>query len=142
MLTLRTTSKATARTSRPSPAGNFVQGAALRQGLLGSGTAAGIAPLAHIAAYKVCPSPEECHDSYISCAMEESIHDGVDVINISLGGGSDANTTFDKDPIAIGAFRAMAKGIVVVTAGGNDGPKQVFFIFRYWPKFLIFSFYP
>jgi subtilisin family serine protease len=116
-------------------AGNFAPGAALRpQGGPGTGTAAGIAPLAHIAAYKVCPSapedddevPKPCYASFIACGIEEAIHDGVDVINISLGSSPQSNTTlerFDMDPVAIGAFRAMANGIVVVTAGGNDGPK-------------------
>jgi subtilisin family serine protease len=52
--------------------------------------------------------------------MEEAIHDGVDVINLSLG--SQANVTFDKHPIAIAAFKAMARGVLVVSAAGNSGP--------------------
>ncbi|CAL5013991.1 unnamed protein product [Urochloa decumbens] len=103
-------------------AGNFVGGASLPGGL-GSGTAAGIAPLAHIAAYKVCSDEDVtsvCNDASISCGVEEAVHDGVDVINLSLG--SRTNMTLDADPVAIAAFSAMAKGIVVVTAAGNYGP--------------------
>ncbi|TVT98870.1 hypothetical protein EJB05_55808, partial [Eragrostis curvula] len=105
-------------------AGNFVEGASLPGGL-GPGTAAGIAPLAHISVYKVCTGDEDernpCPDSSISCGIEEAVHDGVDVINLSLG--SKANLSFDMDVVAIGAFNAMAKGILVVAAAGNSGPE-------------------
>ncbi|RLN28677.1 hypothetical protein C2845_PM05G28750 [Panicum miliaceum] len=103
-------------------AGNFVEGASLPGGL-GSGTAAGIAPLAHLAVYKVCSDEDDdsrCDNSSISCGMEEAVQDGEDVINLSLG--SRTNTTFNMDPIAIGAFNALAKGILVVSAAGNGGP--------------------
>nr|CAB3481674.1 unnamed protein product [Digitaria exilis] len=42
--------------------------------------------------------------------MEEVIHDGVDLINISLGTGANDTDGFDMDLVAIGAFNAMAKG--------------------------------
>ncbi|KAG9160732.1 hypothetical protein Leryth_022319, partial [Lithospermum erythrorhizon] len=47
------------------------------------------------------------------------IEDGVDVISYSLGGGS---STFDEDPLYVGAFSAMRKGIFVSTSAGNEGP--------------------
>jgi len=53
--------------------------------------------------------------------MDAAIKDGVDVISLSLGGN--ATFRFDHDPIAIGAFSAVAKGITVVCAAGNNGPK-------------------
>ncbi|KAF8753077.1 hypothetical protein HU200_011730 [Digitaria exilis] len=43
-------------------------------------------------------------------SMEEVIHDGVDLINISLGTGANDTDGFDMDLVAIGAFNAMAKG--------------------------------
>jgi hypothetical protein len=52
--------------------------------------------------------------------MEEAVHDGVDVINLSIG--SSLKKAFDQDPIAIGAFNAVAKGILVVASAGNYGP--------------------
>uniref|UniRef100_J3MN51 Subtilisin-like protease n=1 Tax=Oryza brachyantha TaxID=4533 RepID=J3MN51_ORYBR len=98
-------------------AGNFVDGAAMDG--LGAGTAAGIAPGAHIAMYKVC-TDEGCSGAALLAGQDEAIKDGVDVLSLSLG----ANQVFqyDEDPIAIGAFSAVAKGIVVVCAAGNNGP--------------------
>lgn len=99
-------------------AGNFVAGAS-RNGLA-AGTAAGIAPGAHVAMYKVCTGAG-CTDSAVLAGMDAAIRDGVDVISISIGGN--ATLPFDHDPVAIGAFSAVAKGITVVCAAGNNGPK-------------------
>ncbi|CAM0907575.1 unnamed protein product [Alopecurus aequalis] len=97
-------------------AGNFVTGASYHG--LGTGTAAGIAPSAHIAMYKVC-SPSGCEDADVAAGMDAAIKDGVDVLSISIGGSSDR---FDEDPVAIGAFSAVSKGIIVVCVAGNSGP--------------------
>ncbi|XP_039797950.1 subtilisin-like protease [Panicum virgatum] len=100
-------------------AGNFVAGAS-RDGMA-AGTAAGVAPGAHVAMYKVCTG-KGCSDSAVLAGMDAAaIKDGVDVISLSLGGN--ATFRFDHDPIAIGAFSAVAKGITVVCAAGNNGPK-------------------
>ncbi|PIN06173.1 Cucumisin [Handroanthus impetiginosus] len=96
-------------------AGNFVRGANLSG--LANGTAVGIAPLAHLAMYKVC-SPG-CSESDILAAMDAAIEDGVDVLSISLGGPS---RPFHEDNIALGAFSAMEKGIFVSSSAGNYGP--------------------
>uniref|UniRef100_A0ACD5TAE1 Uncharacterized protein n=1 Tax=Avena sativa TaxID=4498 RepID=A0ACD5TAE1_AVESA len=85
---------------------------------LGRGTAAGTAPGAHLAMYKVCDS-EGCFESDILAGMDAALKDGVDVLSLSLGGPS---LPLDKDLIAIGAFGVMSKGIPVVCAGGNSGP--------------------
>ncbi|KAG9141736.1 hypothetical protein Leryth_018116 [Lithospermum erythrorhizon] len=97
-------------------AGNFVSNA----NVLGqaNGTAAGIAPRAHVAMYKVCLL-WDCESSTIMAALDAAIEDGVDVISYSLGGGS---STFDEDPLYVGAFSAMRKGIFVSTSAGNEGP--------------------
>ena len=50
---------------------------------------------------------------------EAAIHDGVDILSVSLGSGQEEYIT---DGIAIGAFLAMERGILVVAAAGNDGP--------------------
>ncbi|KAL3499649.1 hypothetical protein ACH5RR_038742 [Cinchona calisaya] len=96
-------------------AGNFVKGA----NVLGNanGTAAGVAPLAHLAIYKVCTT--SCSESDILAAMDIAIDDGVDILSISLGGSSIA---FHDDNIALGAFSAMEKGIFVSCSAGNNGP--------------------
>ncbi|EPS72026.1 serine protease, partial [Genlisea aurea] len=97
-------------------AGNFVPGA----NFLGSanGTSIGIAPRAHIAMYRVCFT-DGCQESDIAAGLDAAIDDGVDILSISLGGNS---AVYDVDPIAIGSFRAVEKGIFVSCSAGNSGP--------------------
>lgn len=83
-----------------------------------NGTAAGMAPYAHLSIYKVC-SKRGCVASDILAGMDRAIADGVDVMSLSLGGPS---TPYYSDSIAVGAFSAMVKGIFVSCAGGNAGP--------------------
>ncbi|KAG9159587.1 hypothetical protein Leryth_013575 [Lithospermum erythrorhizon] len=84
-----------------------------------NGTAAGIAPLSHIAMYNVCPAGG-CSESSILAAMDTAIDDGVDVLSISLGGKEPRH--FYSDNLAIGSFSAMKKGIFLSLAAGNMGP--------------------
>ncbi|RVX14713.1 Subtilisin-like protease SBT5.4 [Vitis vinifera] len=86
-------------------------------------TAGGGSPGARVAAYKVCwPQVNNggCFDADIMAAFDAAIHDGVDVLSVSLGG--DASDYF-TDGLAIGSFHAVKRGIVVVSSAGNDGPK-------------------
>ncbi|XP_059661690.1 subtilisin-like protease [Cornus florida] len=96
-------------------AGNFVEGA----NVFGqaNGTAVGMAPRAHLAIYKVCGAG--CSESAILAAMDTAVEDEVDVLSLSLGGGS---SPFYADGIALGAFGAMQKGIFVSCSAGNSGP--------------------
>uniref|UniRef100_A0A6J0PB25 Subtilisin-like protease SBT1.2 n=1 Tax=Elaeis guineensis var. tenera TaxID=51953 RepID=A0A6J0PB25_ELAGV len=97
-------------------AGMFVANAnALGQA---TGTAAGMAPYAHLAVYKVC-TEIGCFISDMLAGLDNAINDGVDVLSLSLGGYS---LPFFNDGIAIGAFRAVEKGIFVSCAAGNEGP--------------------
>ncbi|XP_047084591.1 subtilisin-like protease 4 [Lolium rigidum] len=100
-------------------AGNFVSDASA--GGLGRGTASGIAPGAHLAMYRVC-TLLGCYISDIVAGFDEAVKDGVDVISVSLGPVYNVNYTID--PVSIGAFNAVAKGVVVVAAAGNNGPKS------------------
>nr|GMC55496.1 subtilisin-like protease SBT5.4 [Ipomoea batatas] len=100
--------------------GSFVPGASISGA--GNGTAKGGSPGARVAAYKICwPTTKDggCYDSDVMKAIDAAIHDGVDVISMSLGG--DPGDYFN-DGIAIGAFHAVRKGIAVVCSAGNSGP--------------------
>lgn len=87
------------------------------------GTAIGIAPKARIAMYKVLFFDDD--KSYTAAAtdvlagMDQAIEDGVDVMSLSLGF---IETLFEENPIAIGAFAALKKGIFVSCSAGNNGP--------------------
>ncbi|MCD7453519.1 hypothetical protein HAX54_021219 [Datura stramonium] len=82
------------------------------------GTARGMAPQARIASYKVCWN-EICAGSDILAAFDRAIMDGVDLLSVSLSNNS---TTYYGDAIALGAFAAMEKGILVSCSAGNAGP--------------------
>ncbi|XP_061354871.1 subtilisin-like protease SBT5.4 [Gastrolobium bilobum] len=100
--------------------GNFVPGANVFG--LGNGTAKGGSPKSRVATYKVCWQPidgNECFDADIMAAFDMAIHDGVDVLSLSLGGN--AADYFD-DGLSIGAFHAVKKGIPVICSAGNSGP--------------------
>jgi len=97
-------------------AGKFVQGASVLGS--GNGTAAGMAPRAHLAMYKVC-NEQGCYGSDILAGLEAAIADGVDILSMSLGGHPQP---FHEDIIAIGTFSAMKKGIFVSCSAGNSGP--------------------
>ncbi|KAJ8763376.1 hypothetical protein K2173_002259 [Erythroxylum novogranatense] len=88
------------------------------------GTAIGIAPLARIAMYKVLffGSDLKSYDAAatdVLAGMDQAIEDGVDVLSLSLGF---IETPFYENPIAIGAFAAIKKGIFVACSAGNGGP--------------------
>eukprot|EP00253_Pinus_taeda_P004593 PITA_04593 len=88
---------------------------------LANGSARGGSPTSRIAVYKVC-SAQGCQGSAILAALDDAVHDGVDVISISLGVSWIFQNDFLSDPISIGAFHAFQKGILVVCSAGNEGP--------------------
>jgi subtilisin family serine protease len=81
----------------------------------------GVAPHANLIAYKACEETEDCRFSWLLAAINQAVADGVDVINYSIGGPtSDPWTTTD----AVAMLNAREAGVVVVVAGGNEGPRD------------------
>nr|GMD85723.1 subtilisin-like protease SBT3.9 isoform X1 [Ipomoea batatas] len=100
-------------------AGASIEGASFAE--LAKGLARGGAPLARIAAYKVCWSFGGCSSADILAAFDDAISDGVDLISVSLG-SLPPLSSYVEDPVAIGSFHAVTKGIPVVCSAGNIGP--------------------
>ncbi|CAM8887922.1 unnamed protein product [Rhodiola kirilowii] len=82
------------------------------------GVAAGMAPKARLAAYKVCWNAG-CYDADILAAFDAAVSDGVDVISLSVGG---VVVPYYLDAIAIAAFGASNAGVFVSASAGNGGP--------------------
>ena len=80
------------------------------------GQLVGVSPKAKILAYKVSENGEAVSSDLIIKAIDKSIEDGADIINISLG----VNKTNASIEHAVN--RALEKEIFVVVAAGNDGP--------------------
>lgn len=99
-------------------AGMFADGAQILG--MDAGIAAGTAPHAHLAVYKVCTNNTYCLDADILAGIDQAIHDGVDVLSISLG--SDEKRNFYQSTTAMGTLAAVERGIFVSCAGGNAGP--------------------
>ncbi|XP_030453729.1 subtilisin-like protease SBT4.15 [Syzygium oleosum] len=87
---------------------------------IAKGTARGGVPSARIAMYKVCWG-NGCSDMDLLAGFDHAIADGVDLISVSIGGPS---KDFFSDPIAIGSFHAMKRGVLTSCSGGNDGPSD------------------
>jgi subtilisin family serine protease len=82
----------------------------------GNGTLKGVASEATILAYKVLDDWGYGTSEWIISAMERAVLDGADIISMSLGGSGNPN---DAESIAVD--NAVADGVVVVIAAGNDG---------------------
>ncbi|KAI4312414.1 hypothetical protein MLD38_037224 [Melastoma candidum] len=55
-------------------------------------------------------------------AFDDTIHNGANVLSLSLGPGQDIIETEELDGIAVGFSPAVMEGITVVCAAGNYGP--------------------
>ena len=83
------------------------------------GDMSGIAPGAWLGSYNVFPNDIlNARSEDILNAVEAAVDDGMDVLNLSLGGGYHGN----NDLLAIGLDNAVAAGVVVAVAAGNSGP--------------------
>ncbi|XP_027171602.1 CO(2)-response secreted protease-like [Coffea eugenioides] len=108
-------------------AGNPARGAFYHG--LAKGIARGGFPGSRIAAYRVCSHLYGCYGSAILKAFDDcrrffndAIADGVDILSVSAG--IVTRKDFLTDPITIGAFHAVEKGILVVCSAGNRGLEE------------------
>ncbi|WP_299742471.1 S8 family serine peptidase [uncultured Rossellomorea sp.] len=80
----------------------------------------GVAPDADIYAYKVLGPYGSGAMSIVMAGIEKAVEDGMDVINLSLGGSSIS----PLDPTSIAIDNAMLSGTVAIVAAGNTGDDQ------------------
>ena len=93
----------------------------------GNGVLKGVAPDALIYAYKVLDSEGSGTEDNIIAGIDRAVDpnndgnysDHVDVISMSLGGAGSFN-----DSMSQAVDNAVAAGVVVVVAAGNDGPSE------------------
>ena len=86
------------------------------------GVVSGVAPAARIAMYKACwegITEAGCAGADLTAAIDRAVADGVDVINYSIGGTTEA-TYFD--PVELAFMNAARAGIFVSASAGNSGP--------------------
>jgi subtilisin family serine protease len=105
-------------------AGNFDTHVTIDGHVIDDGLGAGMAPAAKVAAYKVCWTGKPgfndgCFGSDSVAAINQAVADGVDVLNYSIGGTTEASVL---DPVEQ-AFRGAANaGVFVANSAGNSGP--------------------
>jgi len=85
------------------------------------GDMSGIAPGAWLGNYNVFPGDVlNARSRDILRAVDTAVEDGMDVLNLSLGGT--ATNSEQNDMLAVGLDNAVSAGVVVAVAAGNSGP--------------------
>lgn len=80
--------------------------------------ATGGVPSARLSIYKACWF-SDCEDADLLAAIDDAIHDGVDIISISLG-PLPPQPIYFEDAFSIGTLHAFQKGVVVCASAGNS----------------------
>ena len=84
-------------------------------------TITGIAPKAYLGSYKVFPDNQDgAPTSYLLKAIDDAVADGMDVINLSLGGFPAER--FESDPVAQAVENATRAGSDCRSRGGKRRP--------------------
>ena len=109
------TPRVTARTPRPPRPGAYVTTAPIFG--VDRGPVSGIAPGASVIAYRAL-GPGGGYTSDLLAAVQQSILDGVDVLNYSISGSASVYT----DAVMLAFLDAYAAGVAVNASAGNDGP--------------------
>jgi hypothetical protein len=88
------------------------------------GRRSGVAPGAALAVYKACwaapdPSGDGCSTADVLAAVDQAVHDGVDVLDYAASETTDTPT----DPLETAFANAAAAGVFVATSAGDHGPR-------------------
>lgn len=100
-------------------AGNFVN--VTIPGTSTTDEISGVAPHANIISYDVCDSSDNCSSLAIVAAVDQAIENGVDVLNMSIGGPTDSPW---NGVMAQAMWNAHNAGIFVAVSAGNQGPGE------------------
>jgi minor extracellular serine protease Vpr len=98
--------------------GTHVAGIIGADGDTAHGGVRGVAPGVTFSAYRVFGCEGSTTDDVMLAAMERTLKDHNDVLNMSIG---DAFNNWPGSPTAEGASRLVRKGVVVVASIGNNG---------------------
>ncbi|MFA9558164.1 S8 family serine peptidase [Evansella sp. AB-rgal1] len=81
---------------------------------------AGIAPEVELYAYRVMGAYGSGNLSWIIAGIDKAVEEGMDIINLSLSGGSNSSITAD----AVAINNAVLAGVTAILATGNAGPSR------------------
>ena len=99
--------------------GTHVASICAGSGAAQEGTYRGVAPEARLYAAKVLDSGGSGSMSGVMAGVEWAVDQGVQVINLSLGGSGSSD---GQDALSLTCNAAVSRGIVVCVAAGNEGP--------------------
>jgi hypothetical protein len=88
------------------------------------GRRSGVAPGAALAVYKACwaapdPADDGCSNADALAAVDQAVHDGVDVINYAASSPQGSTA----DPLESAFANAASAGVFVATSAGDRGPR-------------------
>ena len=103
--------------------GTHVAGIVAGNGFDSDGARAGIAPAARLIALKVLDASGQGRISDVIAALDDAVaqKDALNIRVINLSVAAAVYESYNVDPLTLAAQRAVAAGIVVVAAAGNDG---------------------
>lgn len=103
--------------------GTHVAGIIAGNGHHSGGSRRGIAPGAHLIALKALDASGDGNVSHVIAALDYAVRNravfNIRIINLSVAAG--VYESYNTDPLAQAARRAVDAGIVVITAAGNHG---------------------
>ncbi|KAF9110612.1 hypothetical protein BGX30_007919, partial [Mortierella sp. GBA39] len=84
----------------------------------------GVAPEVTLGAYRVFGCDGSSGTDVLLAAMEKAFNDGMNIINMSLGGGS----SYKGNPTAALGDKLAKRGLTLIASAGNDGSEGVWMV--------------